>query len=92
MTVTVRLDINGELVPLTPAETERLRDEATAQAAISSALRDLSLVLDRAIRSKRVVALQRQELRALARLLARHPGDQYAPLFSLVGAARRQQD
>jgi len=73
--MTVQLDINGQLVPLTRKQAERLRDGATAQASSSSALRDLSLVLDRAIRSKRVVALQHQELRALARLLTLYPDE-----------------
>ncbi|TML83314.1 MAG: hypothetical protein E6G08_20235 [Actinobacteria bacterium] len=85
--MTVQLDINGRLISLTRAEAERLRDEATAQAASSSALRDLSLVLDRAIRGKRVVALQHQEQRALARLLAQYPDDEYAPLRAALSHA-----
>jgi hypothetical protein len=85
----ITLDINGRTIQLTRQQAEQLRDEATARAAASSSLRDLSLVLDRAIRSTRVVSVQHGELRALARLLREcFEGDQFAELAGSPTSAR----
>lgn len=65
----IRLDLNGRLVSLDREVALQLREAAARGAAKSSIVRDLSLVLDQAIRTGRVVALQRQELRALTRVL-----------------------
>jgi hypothetical protein len=48
-----------------------LRDAAAAVAGQSSAARDLSLVLDRALMQAEPVALRRVELRTLAQIAAR---------------------
>lgn len=66
----MRLDVNGQVVELTREQAEELRDASALAAASSSVLRDISLLLDRAITSGRMIALQRQEVRPLARLLA----------------------
>lgn len=65
----VRIDVNGRVVELPSEQAEWLRHAAALAAAESSILRDISLLLDRAIESERVVALQHHELRPLARLL-----------------------
>ena len=64
-----------------------LREAATRGAAQSSTVRDLSLVLDQAIRTGRVVALQRQELLALAEVL--EPIDEPEDLVELRDALNR---
>ena len=51
---------------------ERAQALALAEAGASSALRDLSLVLDWALNSPRVVALRRSEAKELERLAAGH--------------------
>jgi hypothetical protein len=65
----IRLDLNGRPVSLDREVAVQLREAAARWAAKSSTVRDLSLILDQAIRTGRVVALQRQELRALAEVL-----------------------
>lgn len=79
--------MNGELVALPRESAERLRNAAARRAAESSTLRDLSLVLNRAIQSERVVALQRHEMKALTRLLAVLENEQ--ELAELRGALDR---
>ena len=59
----IRLDLNGRPVSLDREVAVQLREAAARWAAKSSTVRDLSLILDQAIRTGRVVALQRQELR-----------------------------
>ena len=54
---------------LSEREAEELRDAAAADAGRSSARRDLSLLLDRGLRTNRTVALSRAEARELAELL-----------------------
>lgn len=68
--IVVELDINGVLIHLTADEAEQLHDAAAAKAGHSAPARDLSLTLARALRDRRVVALQRGELRALRELVA----------------------
>jgi hypothetical protein len=61
--------LNGRLVSFDRRVALRLREAAARGAAKSSTATDLSLVLEQATRTGRVVALQRQELRALAQVL-----------------------
>jgi hypothetical protein len=77
----VRIDINGQLVALPQRLAEQLRDAAASSASTSLTRRDLSLVLDRAIRTSKLVALQRAEARSLAELLdEQHWGAKVAEL------------
>ena len=54
-------------------DAERLRAAAASAGAFSSRRRDLSLVLEWALTSSRVVALRRSEARELCTLLAEDP-------------------
>jgi hypothetical protein len=84
----VRLDVNGRIVQLPRERAEQLRHAAALEAADSSVLRDISLLLDRAIETERVVALQRQELRPLARLLDKlEHGHAFDELREALGSA-----
>jgi hypothetical protein len=58
-----------ELVTLSEREAEELRAVAAAESGRSSARRDLSLLLDRGLRTRTTVALSRAEARELAALL-----------------------
>lgn len=69
----VTLDVAGRRIDLTAAEAMRLRDAAAVRAGRSSTARDLSLLLDRALHRRHVIALRRSEAHALAQL-ARHVG------------------
>jgi hypothetical protein len=64
-----KLDVIGKLLTLSEREAEELRAAAAAEAGRSSARRDLSLLLDRALRTRTTVALNRAEARELAELL-----------------------
>ena len=59
----------GKLVTLSQREAEELRAAAAAEAGRSSARRDLSLLLERGLRTQCTVALNRAEARELAELL-----------------------
>jgi hypothetical protein len=65
----VKLDVIGKLVTLSEREAEELRAAAAAETGRSSARRDLSLLLDRGLRTRTTVALSRAEARELAELL-----------------------
>src|SRR6266496_2355439 len=65
----VKLDVIGKLVTLSEREAEELRGAAAGEAGRSSARRDLSLLLDRDLRTRTAVALSRAEARELAELL-----------------------
>jgi hypothetical protein len=65
----VELDVIGKLVTLSEREAEELRAAAAAEAGRSSARRDLSVLLDRGLRTRTTVALSRAEARELAELL-----------------------
>jgi hypothetical protein len=65
----VKLDVIGKLVTLSEREAEELRAVAAAEAGRSSARCDLSLLLDRGLRTRTTVALSRAEARELAELL-----------------------
>ena len=65
----VKLDVIGSLVTLSQREAEELRAAAAADAGRSSARRNLSLLLDRGLRTQTTVALSRAEARELAELL-----------------------
>jgi hypothetical protein len=66
----VTLDVIGHGITLSEREAEELRHAAAADAGRSSARRDLSLPLERGLRTKETVALSRAEARELAELLA----------------------
>lgn len=66
----IRLDLPGRKVELGRVIVLRLRDAAAAQAGRSSAARDLSLLLDRALRQG-TLALRRSELETLVKLARR---------------------
>jgi hypothetical protein len=66
----VTLDVIGQLVTLSEREAEELRHAAAADAGRSTAKRDLSLLLDRGLRTKTTLALSRAEARELAELLS----------------------
>jgi hypothetical protein len=61
----IKLDVIGKLVTLPEREAEELRAAAGAEAGRSSARRDLSLLLDRGLRTRTTVALSRAEAREL---------------------------
>jgi hypothetical protein len=61
----VVLDIAGRRLELESVEAVRLRDAAAARAGRSLAARDLSLLLDRALYRRRVLALRRAEAQTL---------------------------
>ena len=65
----VKLDVIGRFVTLSQREAEELQAAAAADAGRSSARRDLSLLLDRGLRTQTTVALSRAEARELAELL-----------------------
>jgi hypothetical protein len=65
----LRLDILERTLTASPAVVGKLRDLAAARAGHSSSQRDLSLVLDRAVRTGATVALQRADARALLELV-----------------------
>ena len=67
----MKLDVIGKLVTLSEREAGELRDVAAADARRSTTRRDLSLLLERGLRTKTSVALSRAEARDLAELLAR---------------------
>jgi hypothetical protein len=66
----VTLDVIGHGITLSEREAEELRQAAAADSGRSSARRDLSLLLERGLRTKQTVALSRAEARELAELLA----------------------
>jgi hypothetical protein len=70
LTQVVTLDVIGQRITLSEREGEELRHAAAADAGRSSARRDLSLLLERGLRTKATVALSRAEARELAELLA----------------------
>jgi hypothetical protein len=65
----VKLDVIGKLVTLSEREAEELRAAAAAEAGRSSARRDLSLLIERGLRTRSTVALNRAEARELIELL-----------------------
>ncbi len=72
------LDLLGGRITLDADEVTRLRDVAAAKAGQSSAARDLSLLLDRALQHRKPVALRRAEVQTLIRLAADARLDQLA--------------
>jgi hypothetical protein len=68
----VSLEVRGQMVRFPRALIERAQALALAESGASSGLRDLSLVLDWALNSPRVVALRRSEAKELERLAASH--------------------
>jgi hypothetical protein len=85
----IELDIYGSVIEVSRSAVVRLRDLAAARAGGSSAQRDLSLLLDRALGTHTKVALQRGEARALLELVATEPADpEIAALADTIRAAR----
>jgi hypothetical protein len=83
----IQLDVLGRAVAASSSAVAQLRDLAAAQAGLSSSQRDLSLVLDRALRTHTTVVRQRGEVRALLKLAETQPGN--AEIAALAEAARR---
>jgi len=81
----VEIDIFGQTVSATTGVVARLRE--LAEAGRSNSARDLSLVLDRALRTGARVSLQRGEARALSKLLRAPADEELAPLAQAVQAA-----
>lgn len=73
--VSIEIDILGQTVTVSPTAVAKLRDLAAAEVGRSNSARDLSLVLDRALRTGAMVALHRGEARALLDLLHTHSAD-----------------
>jgi hypothetical protein len=71
----IELDIHGTKVAVSPSTVAQLRDLAAARAGLSSAQRDLSLTLDRALGTQAPVVLHRGEARALLELVEAEPAD-----------------
>jgi len=71
----IEIDILGHLMTVSTDTLKKLRDRAAAEAGRSSFARDLSLVLDRALRTGATVALHRGETRALFALLEKEQAD-----------------
>lgn len=67
---TIRLDLPSGVLELAPADVGALRDAAAAEAGRSSAARDLSLLLDRALGQRRLT-LRRAEADALRAIAER---------------------
>jgi hypothetical protein len=65
----IELDIHGTVIAISRSAVAQLRNLAASRAGISSAQRDLSLLLDRALRTHARVVLQRGEARALLELV-----------------------
>jgi hypothetical protein len=86
MAALLRLDILGRMLTVSPALVGRLRDLAAARAGQSSSQRDLSLVLERAVRTGATVTVQREEARALLELVEAEPDD--AELARIAEAVR----
>lgn len=85
----LEIDIFGRQVLASPGAVAKLRDLAAAEAGRSNSARDLSLVLERALRTGATVALQRGEARALVDLLDSGPGDpELRALAAEIGAGR----
>jgi hypothetical protein len=84
----IQLDILGRGVTASPAVVEQLRDLAAARAGQSLSQRDLSLALERALRTQATVVLQRGEARALLELVEAQSGDaEIAALAESIRAA-----
>lgn len=85
----ITLDLAGSRIRLPRPVAQVLRDAAARRAGSSSSLRDLSLLLTRAIETGSLVALQRSEIRALLQLLEEgqittSAGTATAELFALA--------
>jgi hypothetical protein len=83
----VEIDIFGQTVSVTAGVAARLRELAAAEAGRSNSARDLSLVLDRALRTGAKVSLQRGEARALSKLLRTPADEELASLAQTIQAA-----
>lgn len=82
----IELDILGRVIAVPTPAVARLRDMAAARAGLSSSHRDLSLVLDRGLRRRSIVLLQRGEARALLELVEEASEDM--EIAALAGAIR----
>jgi hypothetical protein len=66
----VHLDVLGQLLTLSEREAEELRGAAESDAGRSTARRDLSLLLERALETGTTIALSRAEARELLTLVS----------------------
>ena len=82
MAQVIELDITGAFVAITSAQAERLRDVAAAETGRAHAHRDRSLLLERSLRARKRVVLQRGEKRALDEILAREEFSELRPTLS----------
>jgi hypothetical protein len=76
----------GQVVHASRVAVAELRDQAASEAGRSNSARDLSLVLDRALRTGATVALQRGEARALLTLLDSATTPELAALAAAIHA------
>jgi hypothetical protein len=83
----VRLEIRGQVVAFPRAQVERAQRLASAEAGVSTRLRDLALVLDWALNTSRIVSLRRSEARELERLALHDP--HLGELASILSSPRR---
>jgi len=83
----VEIDIFGQTVSASTDAVTRLRELAAAEAGRSNSARDLSLVLDRVLRTGAKVSLHRGETRALLKLLRAPVDEELASLAQAVQAA-----
>jgi hypothetical protein len=67
----IDLDILGNIASIDDDDARRLRDAAAAEAGRSAGHRDLALLLDRALETRRRIAVHRGEQRALEAILER---------------------
>lgn len=89
----IEIHILGQAVHVSPAAVAELRDRAAAEAGRSNSARDLSLILDRALRTGATVALQRGEARALLTLLDHLPANpELAVLAATIHARQPPRD
>ncbi len=82
----IRLDLPGGAIDLAREDVIRLRDAAAAQAGHSSAARDLSLLLSRALEQTRTPALRRAELHTLIQVAANAGLAELAARLEAAGA------
>jgi hypothetical protein len=81
----VVFDLASGRVSLDADQVGQLRDAAAAQAGRSSAARDLSLLLDRALRDAKPVALRRAELQTLIQIATDAHLDEIAAMLANAG-------
>jgi hypothetical protein len=87
----LQLDVIGRLVTLSEREAQDLRDAAAAEAGRSTQKRDLSVLLERGLRTQETVVLRRAEARELSALLSEHSSTNLALLREALRRALDDQ-